>query len=107
MNEIIKKIIKETLEEVNTLGSPAASFGAGIAIGILIKHFDEYEKSCYDEGFDDAMECAENLIMGECYDFKSKKFPKEDHELDIDTLIQKYGIREVNNRYLEYIGVKK
>ena len=107
MNKIIKKIIDETLEQVNILDSPAASFGAGAAIGILIKHLDEYEKSCYDEGFDDAMECAENLIMGECYDFKCKKFPKEDHEHDIDTLIQKYGIREVNDRYLEYIGVKK
>ena len=107
MNKIVKKMIDEALKEVNALNNAGASFGAGAAIGILIKHLDEYEKSCYDEGFDDAMECAENVIMGECYDFKSKKFPKEDHELDIDTLIQKYGIREVNNRYLEYIGVKK
>ena len=107
MNKIIKKIIDETLEQVNTLNSPAASFGAGAAIGTLIKHLDEYEKYCYDQGFDEGLECAENLIMGECYDFKSKKFSKEDHELDIDTLIQKYGIREVNDRYLEYIGVKK
>lgn len=107
MNKVLTEIIQEALDQVNQLNSPGASFGAGVAIGVLIKHIDEYEKSCFDKGFDDAMECAENLIMGECYDFKCKKFPKEDQELDIDTLIQKYGIREVNDRYLEYIGVKK
>lgn len=107
MNKVLTEIIQEALDQVNQLNSAGESFGAGMAIGVLIKHLNEYEKSCYDRGFDDAMECAENLIMGECYDFKCKKFSKEDHELDIDTLIQKYGIREVNDRYLEYIGVKK
>ncbi len=102
MNKIIKKIIDETLEQVNTLDSPAASFGAGTAIGILIKHLDEYEKYCYDQGFDEGLECAENIIMYESYDFKHKMFPEYDHEYDIDDLIQKYGIREVNKKYLEY-----
>lgn len=102
MNEIIKKIINETLDEVNTLNSPAASFGAGAAIGILTKHLNEYEKYCYDQGFDEGLECAENIIMHESYDFKHKMFPEYDHDYDIDDLIQKYGIREVNKKYLEY-----
>lgn len=106
MNKIIEKIINETLEQVNTLDSPAASFGAGAAIGILIKHLDEYEKYCFDQGFDEGLECAENIIMYESYDFKYKMFPEHDHDFDIDDLIQKYGIREVNKKYLEYKGEK-
>lgn len=58
MNKVLTEIIQEALDQVNSLNSPGASFGAGVAIGVLIKHIDEYEKSCYDRGFDDAMECA-------------------------------------------------
>jgi hypothetical protein len=44
--------------------------------------------------------------MHESYDFKHKMFPEHDHDYDIDDLIQEYGIREVNKKYLEYKGEK-
>lgn len=102
MNEIIKKIINETLEQVNTLDSPGASFGAGAAIGILIKHLDEYEKHSFDQGFDEGLECAENIIMYANHDFVKKMFPEEPQNYNIFDLVAKYGIREVNKKYLEY-----
>ena len=104
MNKIIKKIIDETLEQVNTLDSPAASFGAGAAIGILIKHLDEYEKYCFDQGFDEGLECAENIIMYANHDFVKKMFPEEPQNFNVFDLASKYGIREINKKYLEYKG---
>lgn len=104
MNEIIKKIINETLEEVNTLDSPAASFGAGAAVGVLIKNLDEYEKNIFDQGFEEGLECAENVIMYGNYDFVKKMFPKEPQNYEIFDLVAKYGIREVNKKYMEYVN---
>lgn len=104
MNEILKKIINETLEQVNTLDSPAASFGAGATMRILIKYLDEYEKYCYDQGFDEGLECAENVIMYANHDFVKKMFSEEPQNYNVFDLVAKYGLRIVNEKYLEYKG---
>ncbi len=104
MNEIIKRIINEMLEEVNTLDSPVASFGAGAAVGVLIKNLDEYENNIFDQGFEEGLECAENVIMYGNYDFVRKMFSEEKKDYDVLDLINKFGLREVNKKYMEYIN---
>ena len=102
MNKYIIDIINETLEEVNTWNSPAASFGAGAAMGIFIKHLNEIEEHLFDQGFDEGLECAENVIMYANHDFVKKMFPEEPQNYNVFDLVAKYGIREVNKKYLEY-----
>lgn len=102
MNKIVKDMINETLKEVNSWNSPGASFGAGVTTGIYIKHLDEYEKYCFNQGFDEGLECAENVIMYANHDFVKKMFPKEPQNYNVFDLVAKYGIREVNKKYLEY-----
>lgn len=107
MNKYIIDIINETLEEVNAWKSPAASFGAGAAMGIFIKHLNEIEEHLFDQGFDEGLECAENLFMYGNHDFVMKMFTEEDKALDVYELIAKYGLRIVNEKYLEYKGEKE
>lgn len=102
MNKILKDIIQETLEEVNKLDNPGASFGAGMAMGVFIKHMDKYKESCIEQGFDEAMECAENVIMYANSDFVKKMFAQGDENYDVIELVNKYGLRIVNERYMEY-----
>lgn len=104
MNKYVKDMINEALEEVNDWNNPGASFGAGVAMGILIKHLDEYEKYCFDQGFDEGLECAENVIMYANHDFVRRMFPEEPQNYNVFDLVAKYGIREVNKKYLEYKG---
>lgn len=104
MNKYVKDMIKEALEEVNAWNNAGASFGAGVAMGILIKHLDKYEKYCFDQGFDEGLECAENVIMYANHDFVKKMFPEEPQNYNVFDLVAKYGIREVNKKYLEYKG---
>lgn len=106
MNKYIIDIINDTLEEVNAWKSSAASFGAGAAMGILINHIDEYEKYCIEQGFDEGLECSENVIMYGNHDFVRKMFPEEDKDFDVFDLVAKYGLRIVNEKYLEYKGEK-
>lgn len=107
MNKKVRDMINEAIEEVNGWHNAGASFGCGVAIGILIKHLDEYEKHCFKQGFDEGLECAENLIMYGNHDFVIKMFPEEDRSLDVYELIAKYGLRIVNEKYLEYKGEKE
>lgn len=106
MNKYVKDMINEALEEVNAWNNAGASFGAGVATGIFIKHLDEYEKHCIEQGFDEGIECAENLFMYGNHDFVMKMFTEEDRALDVYELIAKYGMRIVNEKYLEYKGEK-
>lgn len=75
-------------------------------MGILIKHIDEYEKYCIKQGFDEGLECAENIIMFGNHDFVRQMFPEEDKDFDVFDLVAKYGLRIVNEKYLEYKGEK-
>lgn len=40
------------------------------------------------------------------YDFVKKMFPEEDKDFDVFDLVAKYGLRIVNEKYLEYKGEK-
>ena len=102
MNKYVRDMINEAIEKVNGWHNAGASFGAGVAIGILIKHLDEYEKHCIEQGFDEGLECAENLIMYGNYDFVIKMFPEEDRAFDVYELIAKYELIKVNEKYLEF-----
>ena len=104
MNKYVKDMINEALEEVNAWNNAGASFGAGVTMGILIKHLDEYEKFCIEQGFDEGLECAENIIMYANHDFVRRMFPEEPQNYNVFDLVAKYGIREVNKKYLEYKG---
>lgn len=104
MNKYVRDMINEAIEEVNGWNNPGASFGCGVAIGILVKHLNEYEKFCIDQGFDEGLECAENIIMYGNHDFIRTMFPQEDKDCDIFDLVSKYGLRIVNEKYLEYKG---
>lgn len=104
MNKYVKDMINEALEEVNDWKNPGASFGAGVAMGILIKHLDEYEKFCIERGFDECLECAENVIMYGNSVFIRKMFPEQDKDYNVFDLVAKYGLRIVNEKYLEYKG---
>lgn len=106
MNKIVGKMINEALKQINDFNNPGVSFGVGVAIGILIKHLDEYEKFCIEQGFDEGLECAENVIMYGNHDFVRKMFPEEDKDFDVFDLVAKYGLRIVNEKYLEYNGEK-
>lgn len=106
MNKYVKDIINEILKEVNGWNDPGASFGAGVVTGIFIKHLDEYEKFCIEQGFDEGLECSENVIMYGDSDFVRKMFPKEDKDYNVFDLVSKYGLRIVNEKYLEYKGEK-
>lgn len=44
IKEWYKKVYTEIFDESNKLDSPAASFAAGMAVGILGKHVDELIK---------------------------------------------------------------
>ena len=107
MNKYVKDMINEALEEVNAWNNAGASFGAGVAIGILIKHLDEYEKFCIEQGFDEGLECSENVIMYGNHDFVRTMFPEVDKDFDVFDLVAKYGLRIVNEKYLEYKGEKE
>lgn len=106
MNKYVRDMINEAIEEVNGWNNPGASFGCGVAIGILVKHLDEYEKHCIEQGFDEGLECAENIIMFGNSDFVKIMFP-EDKDFDVFDLVAKYGIRIVNEKYLKYKGEKE
>lgn len=102
VNKFVKDMINEALEEVNTWNNPGASFGAGVTMGILIKHLDEYEKFCIEQGFDEGLECSENVIMYANKDFIRKMFPEQDKDYELFDVVAKYGLRIVNEKYLEY-----
>ena len=106
MNKYIIDMINDALEEVNAWNSSAASFGAGAAMGILIKHIDKYEKHCFEQGFVEGLECSENVIMYGNHDFVRTMFPEVDKDFDVFDLVAKYGLRIVNEKYLEYKGEK-
>lgn len=106
MNKYVRDMINEAIEEVNVWNNPGASFGCGVAIGILIKHLDEYEKFCIEQGFDEGLECSENVIMYGNTDFVRTMFPEVDKDFDVFDLVAKYGLRIVNEKYLEYKGEK-
>lgn len=106
MNKYVRDMINEAIEEVNGWNNPGASFGCGVAIGILVKHLDEYEKFCIEQGFDEGLECSENLIMFGNHDFVRTMFPEVDKDFDVFDLVSKYGLRIVNEKYLEYKGEK-